>query len=145
MSWNRSGEASAVVAFHARFSPVSCRSPLPSAPHTKTSDGAVAELAAKASNRPSAEAEKPFSTRSPPTIRVGASPLHVATRQSPRSPRSSVATITERPSGDQSGGTCRAAQERSSADVRQTASPPIAGIANVWMLRPKALRPGRAR
>ena len=51
----------------------------------------------------------------------------------------------EAPSGDQSGRTCRAPQDRSSADVRQTASPPIAGIANVRMLRPKALRPGRAR
>src|SRR4029450_3636234 len=58
-----------------------------------------------------------FSTRSPPTIRLGASPLRAATRQSPTSPRSSVAPITEGPSGPQAGGAGSAARRGEAARV----------------------------
>ena len=62
-------------------------------------------LEANASLRPSADAENPFSTRSPATMRWGAAPPVAARRQSPTSPRSSAATVSDRPSGDQEGRT----------------------------------------
>jgi hypothetical protein len=124
---NRSGAESATDSTHARFRSVSRRSSPPSAPHTKTSAGATVRLAANASVRPSADAENPFSTRSPPTIRWGAALPVAAARHRPMSPRSSAATVSDRPSGDQEGRTWSAPHERSSAELRHVAWPPSDG------------------
>ena len=54
----RSGRDRATSAFHSRFRSVTWRSPVPSARHTKSSEGDMSSVATKAMSVPSPEAEK---------------------------------------------------------------------------------------